>query len=73
MEPGNIVAVLAILVLALVTVVVLLRVMRARHRAGVQVIPAPQQPPPTRSQEEEEYLDSSHISGPILPGRDPRK
>jgi hypothetical protein len=54
----------ALLVGAVVIVVILLRLMHARQRAA-EKLPAP-------TPEDGEYLDSSHIGGPIMPGADPR-
>ena len=75
MDAANILSVLGLLALAAVVVVVLLRLMRARHRnddprlddSTVQS-PPPAAKPSKLSKEEQEYLDSSHISGPIVPG-----
>jgi len=55
----------ALLLGAIVVVVILLRMMHARQRAAEQLPP----PPPA----EDEYLDSSHIGGPLAPGADPRQ
>ncbi|MFO1310876.1 MAG: hypothetical protein U1F41_02305 [Burkholderiales bacterium] len=75
MDAANILPVVGLLVLAAVVVVVLLRAMRARHRnddprlddATVHA-PPPAARPSNLSKEEQDYLDSSHISGPIVPG-----
>ena len=73
MESGNVMYVLALLAAAVVIVILLLRFMRTRQAApGVSVPgenPARAAAPPG----DEEYLDSSHIGGPILPGVDPRE
>ena len=70
METTNLLSVLGILALAIVVVIMLLRFMRARHRAddrrAAAKRAAPAHAPLTK--EEEDYLDSSHISGPIVPG-----
>ena len=59
MESGNLLPILALLALAVVVVLVLFRVMRAR-RATHEVPPA-KAPPTELTQEDQEYLDSSHI------------
>ncbi|MCC6194657.1 MAG: hypothetical protein IT518_09345 [Burkholderiales bacterium] len=61
MDPANTIYVLALLVGAVIVVVLLLRIMKARHRAHASTPPAATAP---CAPEEEEYLDSSHI----LPG-----
>jgi len=72
-DTTNLLPVLGILALAVVIVILLLRVMRARHVADAGRVAAPRaeaEKPPhaTLTNEEQEYLDSSHISGPIVPG-----
>jgi hypothetical protein len=72
LESTNLLPVLALLALAVGVVILLLRFMRARHsaddrRAAEAARKAPAQAPSTK--DEYDYLDSSHISGPILPGR----
>ncbi|MFO1305682.1 MAG: hypothetical protein U1F54_18290 [Burkholderiales bacterium] len=75
MDAANLLPVLGLLVLAAVVVAVLLRFMRARHRNDDPRLddstlhaPPPAAKPSKLSKEEQEYLDSSHISGPIVPG-----
>lgn len=76
MQSTNILAVVGLLALAVAVVVGLLRLMRSRQavheRRSDTVVDAP---PPHPPGEAEDYLDSSHIGGPILPGRerDPRR
>ena len=70
MDANSLLPVLGILALAVVLVIVLLRVMRTRHveadrGAAPPTVAAPDAAP---TKEEQEYLDSSHISGPIVPG-----
>ena len=64
--------ILGLLALAVVVVILLLRFMRARHGAHDrrEAIAKPDAPPhePPLTKEEQDYLDSSHISGPIVPG-----
>ena len=65
--------VLGILALAVVVVILLLHFMRARHaadarRATAAAKPAPPPPHEPVTKDEQDYLDSSHISGPLLPG-----
>ena len=65
MDPGSIVPILALLIGAVIVVVVLLRVMKARAGPDRKPLPTPAPTPmPSATPEEEEYLDSSHI----LPG-----
>jgi hypothetical protein len=72
-ESGNVMYVLALLAAAVVIVILLLRFMRRRQAAPREGIPddspARQAAPP----DDEDYLDSSHIGGPVLPGVDPRE
>jgi hypothetical protein len=56
----------ALLVGAIVIAVILVRVMYARQRAAEKL-------PPPPAAGDDEFLDSSHIGGPILPGADPRQ
>lgn len=63
MDPGNIVWVLALLIGAVLVVIVLLRIMKAR-RVGEGRTAPPSGAAAHATPEEEEYLDSSHI----LPG-----
>ena len=72
MDTTSLLPVLGILALAVVVVVLLLRFMRAHHaaadahRAAAAKANAPPHAPLTK--EEHDYLDSSHIGGPIVPG-----
>ncbi len=75
MEATNILPVVGLLVLAVVVVIVLLRVMRTRHDAHDRRlddtpvdVPPPAVRPSGLTKEEQDYLDSSHITGPIVPG-----
>ena len=72
METTNLLPVLGLLALAVVVVILLLRFMRGRHAAHdrrAAAAPEPEAPPHAPlTKEEEDYLDSSHISGPIVPG-----
>lgn len=53
------------LVVVAIVVFAVVRLRRSRHRPGT---PVPGSPPPT---DEDNYLDSSHISGPIVRPRPP--
>jgi len=67
-DPSNILPFAAILIGAIVIVIVLFRLMRARHhRRDAEQGAAP------LTVDEEEYLDSSHIGGPIAPRGDHRQ
>ena len=71
METTSLLPVLGLLALAVVVVILLLRFMRARHTADDHRAAATKEearPRARLSKEEQEYLDSSHISGPIVPG-----
>lgn len=74
METTNYLPVIGLLVLAIVVTILLLRFMRSRHeanerRAEARVDATPSAPAPSKlSKEEQEYLDSSHISGPMVQG-----
>lgn len=77
MEATNYLPVAGLLVLAIVVTILLLRFMRSRHeanerRAEARVDATPSAPSapatPKLSKEEQEYLDSSHISGPSVQG-----
>lgn len=75
MDAANILPVAGLLAVAAIVVVVLLRVMRARHGHDRRLDDTPTEAPPPPvgraakvSKEEQDYLDSSHISGPIVPG-----
>ena len=70
METTSLLPVLGLLALAVVVVILLLRFMRARHTAHDRLAEATEEAPAHAklSTEEQEYLDSSHISGPIVPG-----
>lgn len=72
LESTNLLSVLGILALAVAVVVLLLRFMRARNaaydRRDVQAEPQASRAQAPLTKEEEDYLDSSHISGPIVPG-----
>lgn len=71
MESGNVFSVLALLAAAVVIVILLLRVMHARQSRADRPAASPvATPPPAMSGEDQEYLDSSHISGPLGPGGD---
>ena len=75
MDTKSLLSVLGILALAVVVVILLLRFMGARHAADARRAaraPEAEAPPPASlSKDEQELLDSSHISGPIVPdGRD---
>jgi hypothetical protein len=66
-DTTNLLPVLGILALAVAVVILLLRFMRARHAAhDRREATAKAEAPLTK--EEEDYLDSSHIGGPIVPG-----
>ena len=72
MDAKSLLPVLGILALAVVVVILLLRFMRARHAVddrrtarGREAEAPPHEP---LSKDEQEFLDSSHISGPIVPG-----
>ena len=70
---ASLLPVLALLVLAVLVVIVLLRFMRSRHPAAAPadaVAPRPDVPPAPLSTDEQEYLDSSHISAPAVDVRD---
>ncbi|HTQ00641.1 MAG TPA: hypothetical protein VMN56_15060 [Casimicrobiaceae bacterium] len=73
MESGNVVYVLALLAAAIVIVILLLRVMRSRQAAPSESVPGDSAARAAMPAEDEDYLDSSHIGGPILPGVDPRE
>jgi hypothetical protein len=73
MESSNLVAVLALLVVAAVVAFLLLRFMRSRHGGEVRPLPGPGPASAKADDEGAEYLDSSHIGGPILPGGDPSR
>jgi hypothetical protein len=71
LDTTSLLPVLGILALAVVVVILLLRFMRARHvahdrRQAAAKAEVPVPAPLTK--EEEDYLDSSHIGGPIVPG-----
>ena len=71
MDTTSLLPVLGLLVLAVVVVVLLLRFMHARHaadarRAATARAEAP--PPAPLTKDEQDFLDSSHIGGPIVPG-----
>ena len=63
MDSSSVVPFAALLIGAIIIVIVLLRIMRARHRRHAEAEQAP------LTVDEEEYLDSSHIGGPIAPKR----
>ena len=69
MDIAGLLPILGILVLAVAVVIVLLRIMRARHAAADRRAAAVKAdaPPAPLSKEEQEYLDSSHI---LPAGRD---
>jgi hypothetical protein len=71
LDTTSLLPILGILALAVVVVILLLRFMRARHVAhdrseATAKAEAPPHAPLTK--EEHDYLDSSHIGGPIVPG-----
>ena len=76
MQTTSLLPVLGLLALAVAIVILLLRYMRSRHAGtgrrqdtpNAGAVPPPAHAPLTK--EEEEYLDSSHISGPVAPGGD---
>jgi len=72
-ESGNVMYVLALLAAAVVIVILLLRFMRARQATPDQSVPGDNPARAVAPPDDEEYLDSSHIGGPILPGVDPRE
>ena len=73
MESGNVMYVLALLAAAAVIVILLLRFMRTRQAAPGEGAPGDAPARAVTPPEDEDYLDSSHIGGPILPGADPRE
>ena len=75
MDTKNLLYVLGLLALAVVIVILLLRFMRARHPAEeIRASPKKSEtnavaaPHATLRKDEQDYLDSSHIGGPIVPG-----
>ena len=72
MDTTSLLPVLGILALAVAVVILLLRFMHARHADddGRAAGAAKAEPPPqaSLSKDEQDFLDSSHIGGPIVPG-----
>lgn len=78
MESTNLLAVGALLLVAVVVVILLLRFMRARHPGPELKLPQRASAPPAAgpaaqklSDDDAEYLDSSHIISPTATGHDP--
>ncbi len=65
MDTGSIALWLVVVAVAVIVVVAAVRARRSRRHPGT---PVPGSPPPT---DEDNYLDSSHISGPIVHPRQP--
>lgn len=71
MDSSNLLSVVVLVAAAAAVAILLLRFMRSRQGGTVKPPPGPGAPPLATGLEEGDYLDSSHIGGPILPGGDP--